>query len=115
MKENSNSKSYINCITNEDININKIKKDKIINIQNFRNEIKKNSKDKTFCSFLLFTLACGKRNQYYNIYINFRKKLISEEHLIRNHLNIYNLLRITKGKNYHKNNSYQFDNLINLL
>ena len=32
------------------------------------------------------------------MYENFRIKIISEEHLIKNHLNIYNLLKVTEKK-----------------
>ena len=42
-------------------------------------------------------------------------KIISEEHLIKNHLNIYNILRVTeKNRNFRKN-SYQLHELIKLV
>ena len=41
--------------------------------------------------------------------------MISEEHIIRNHLNIYNLLKITEKKRKNKINSYHLKDLINLI
>ena len=116
--ENNNSKSYNNCITSyENINVSKVLFDKNDNKdnQNIKNKNNKNSKNKTFCNFLLYKLTCGKKNSYYNVYIDFRKKMISEEHLIKNHLNIYNLLRATEKKRFHLRNSYKLNNLINLI
>ena len=42
-------------------------------------------------------------------------KIISEEHLIRNHLNIYNLIKISQRKKNLKRPSYQLKNLIKLV
>ena len=52
------------------------------------------NKTKNFFEFILLTLFCKKKYKWYNVYNNFRKKIISEEHLIKNHLNIYNLLEL---------------------
>ena len=38
----------------------------------------------------------------FEVYLNFRMKKISEEQLIRNHLNIYNLLRVNERNNSKK-------------
>ena len=65
--------------------------------------------------FILFKLTCESKDNCFKIYNNFRKKLISEEHLIRNHLNIYNLLRITERKRSSRRNSYQLNDLIKLI
>jgi hypothetical protein len=91
-----------------------------------RNKIKNLvlSKDNTlksyhssFFKFLLYKLSCDKTNKFYNAYHSFRIKIISEEHFIRSHLNIYNLLRISeKKRNKIKNRfSYQINDLINLI
>ena len=40
-----------------------------------------------------------KKKDFYNTYKKFRFKIISEEHMIRNDLNIYNLMKIKKRKN----------------
>ena len=55
-----------------------------------------------------------KKDNIEKIIRDFRLKIISEEHLIKNHLNIYNLLRVTKRKRSHKRNSYQLNDLIKL-
>jgi len=74
-------------------------------------------KNKTFLSYLYFKFTCGKNNKYYKIYEHFRIKIISEEHLIKNHLNIYNLLKVTESKrrNYKKKYSYKIIDLIRLV
>jgi len=41
--------------------------------------------------------------------------MISEEHLIKNHLDIYNLLRVTEKRRKHRKNSYELKELINLV
>jgi len=51
-----------------------------------------------FWQFILFKLSIGKKKKVFEIYHKFRIKLLSEEHLIRNHLNIYILLRLNKHK-----------------
>ena len=71
---------------------------------------------KKFLCFILFVFSCGKKNNYFKIYKEFRIKIISEEHLIKNHLKIYNLLRITKRKkNGARRNSYELKDLIGLV
>ena len=68
-----------------------------------------------FFYYLIFLITCRKKKQYFNFYREFRMKIISEEHLIRNHLNIYNLLRVTERKRNYKRNSYQLNELIKLI
>ena len=52
---------------------------------------------------------------FYKYYKDFRTKLISEEHIIRNHLNIYNLLKIAETKKNYKKNSYRLEDLMNIV
>ena len=70
---------------------------------------------KNFCKYILFKILCGKKYKWFEIYNNFRKKIISEEHLIKNYLNIYNLLK-GKGKTnrFRRNSYFLLDDLINL-
>ena len=97
------------CITNMNIikdeinnNIKKDKKDedkKDINKDNNKNNNNNNNGLKTnhsFWNYVLFKLSFEKKNNFFKINQNFRIKIISEEHLIRNHLNIYNLLRVSE-------------------
>ena len=57
-------------------------------------------KKKSFCAFFIYKITCKKRFNYYDLYRDFRASIISEEHLIRNHLNIYNLLKVTEKKGF---------------
>ena len=75
---------------------------------------KRNSTEKNFLYFFLNQVTCGKKFKAFNIYKHFRKKIISEEHLIRNHLNVYNLLRYTEKKRTRRN-SYQLKDLMKLI
>ena len=70
----------------------------------------------TFYKFLLYKLSCDRKNKYYNVYHNFRIKIISEEHFIRSHLNIYNLLKVNSKKSRNRRRfSYQIKDLLNLI
>ena len=51
----------------------------------------------------------------FKIYENLRKKILSEQHLIRNHLNIYTLLKVTKSKRLARKNNYHLNDLFELI
>ena len=77
-------------------------KKKLINDEN-QNKYKikkKYSKERkeNFIDFILFILACGKKNSNFGIYDKFRKTIISEECFIKNYLNIYNLITTIEKK-----------------
>jgi len=91
---------------------NKIDKDKNNDNNNNKTE---NYKEKNFWSFFCYKISKGKKNNSFRIYDSFRTKIISEEHLIRNYLNIYNLLKVTKKKLYSRRNTYLLKDLINLV
>jgi len=116
--ENNLSKTNNNmCITSTDninSNNNKIDANRIKNLNKFNNRAER-EKDKNFCSFLLFKCSFEKKENIFKVYNEFRIKMISEEHLIKNHLNIYNLLRVTERKRFHRKNSYQLNDVINLV
>ena len=80
-------------------------------------EIVKNSKSEinNFFNFLLHKFFCEKKYIYFKVYKDFRTKIISEEHLIKNHLNIYNLLRFAEEKPNFARNSYRLKDLIKLV
>ena len=99
----------------EHININKIKMENEINKENQRYSLIKKNKEKNFCNFLLYKISCHKTDNIFKIYHDFRIKMISEEHLIKNHLDIYNLLRVTEKRRKHRRNSYELKELINLI
>ena len=60
-----------------------------------------NEKNKKFhfCSFLIYKLTFYKKFKKYTIYTNFRKKIISEEQIIKNHIITYNLINATNLNN----------------
>jgi len=96
---------------NSSIDRNKIKNLVLNNDNTFK------SNKTSFYKFLLYKLSCDKKNNYYQVYHNFRIKIISEEHFIRSHLNIYNLLKVnTKKENRNKRRlSYRLNDLMNLI
>ena len=75
------------------------------------NTLEKNKKS-NFFGYIFYLITCKKKNSFYNIYNDFREKIISEEHLVRNHLNIYSLLRISKQSKFIRKNSYKINDLM---
>ena len=100
-EKNDKSQEILNKIINEE-------NQKCINFQ------RKNQKS-NFLGFILFKLSCDSKNCSFKVYKKFRTKIISEEHLIRNHLNIYNLIRLTEKKRNFKRYSYRLQDLIKLV
>ena len=49
-----------------------------------------------FWSYRWYKITCGKKNSYFKEYEDFRIKIISEENIIKNHLNILNLLKVNE-------------------
>ena len=68
-----------------------------------------------FIGYLVFKISFEKKNTHHKTFKDFRKKMLSEEHLMKNHLNIYNLLKAHMHKKNFKRNSYHLKDLINLL
>ena len=114
-----NETSYINnnlFASKEKVNISSEKLNYKVNDPKFENiETTKKLELTNFFYYLIFLITCRKKKQYFNFYREFRMKIISEEHLIRNHLNIYNLLRVTERKRSYRRNSYQLNDLIKLI
>ena len=65
-----------------------------------------------FWSFRLYKISCGKKNNYFKLYEDFRIRIISEEHIINNHIKVLNLIK-SSGINEANNNSYLLQDLIN--
>ena len=69
-----------------------------------------------FWKFIFFKLSIGKKKKAFEFYHEFRVKLLSEEHLIRNHLNIYMILRFHKNKmNNKRRYSFQLKDIIKIV
>ena len=114
-----NDTSYINnnlFASKDNINIISEKLNSKGNNNQFRDvETHKKLELTNFFYYLIFFITCRKKKQYFNFYREFRMKIISEEHLIRNHLNIYNLLKVTEKKRSYRRNSYQLNDLVELI
>ena len=114
-----NDTSYMNnklSVSKEKVNISSEKLNYKFNNKKFRYiDTTKKLELTNFFYYLIFLITCRKKKNYFNFYREFRMKIISEEHLIRNHLNIYNLLRVTERKRNYKRNSYQLNDLIKLV
>ena len=115
---NKNDNSRSKCISNnEEINnnFNLDSNIKITEDKKNKNKDNKLKEKKNFWSFLCFKISCGKQMEFFKIYEAFRMKIISEEHIIRNHLNIYNLLKVTERKRHIIRTSYHLKNLLQLV
>ncbi len=108
------SNSYLNKTSKSGYSNCNLKLDNDLNDKDYKNN-DKTKKDKNFFDFIKYILKCNKNDNYFYIYDNFRIKILSEEHLIRNHLNIYNLLKINDKKRNFRRNSYQLKDLIKLV
>ena len=108
-------------INNIDSNENEKSKRKLNELDNNSNlKVKENitfksKKKKFFLNYIFFKLTLEKKNSYFKMYENLRKRLLSEHHLIRNHLNIYTLLKVTKSKRLSRKHSYHFNDLFQLI
>ena len=60
--------------------------------ENENNHIHK--QDFTWFRYILYLIYCQKNDQKINYYETFRAKLISEENIIQNYLDIYKLLKV---------------------
>ena len=114
-----NETSYINnnlYASKENINISSEKLNYKFNSLKFRYiDTTKKLELTNFFYYLIFLITFRKKKKYFNFYREFRMKIISEEHLIRNHMNIYNLLRVTERKRNYRRNSYKLDDLVKLI
>jgi len=126
-KRTYNNKNFSILKSNDNI----MSKDEIFNISNQRldktydKDYKKKCKTmlpinpkrnkKTFSSFLLFKFSCRKKNIFFQKLEDFREKIISEEYLIKNYLNTYNLLRNAEKKPNFKRNRYHIYDLLILV
>ena len=104
---NNNETNEYNGKLNKLDNNSKIKINQIITFRANRKKI--------FLNYIFFKLSCEKKNSYFGIYENLRMKILSERHLIRNHLNIYTLLKVTKSKRLARKNSYRLNDLFELI
>ena len=70
-----------------------------IYIKRKQNEISNKPNEKqnfNWFSYIKYMVLCGKNNPKISFYEDFRTKLISEENIIQNYIDIYNLLDVNK-------------------
>ena len=118
----TNNKNIDVCFNNYEVTNNKNKNnksDKILKKKTTFNSndimISTNKEKLNFFTYFAYKLLCGKKYRYYKGFEEFRKRIISEEHLMKNHLNIYNLLKYSKKKKNYIRNSYHLKDLIKLI
>ena len=109
---NKNNSSYFNIK-------NKIKKEESCVLSKSELEklenLKRTKMEDNFLSYLIYKIPFNKKRYNFQIYENFRLKILSEEHIMRNHLNIYNLLKVTEKKRICIKANYELHTLINLI
>ena len=74
-----------------------------------------NNNQSTFLNYLYYMITFKKKKNFFGIYENSRIKIMSEEHLIRNHLNIYNILKVLEKKRHIRRYSYKIEDLVQML
>ena len=107
-KKNSNANNYTYIKekgNKDDSNI-------IIDKGNKHLDIIKKEK-KSFCNFLIYKMTCNKNNNYFKIYETFRTKVMSEENITKNNLNVYSLLKMSEKNGFELNNKYQLKDIFN--
>ena len=87
--ENVGSNRIIIREKDNHINYIKRKQNEISNIPNEKQNF-------NLFSFIKYMALCGKNNPKISYYVDFRAKLISEENIIQNYIDIYNLLEVNK-------------------
>ena len=71
------------------------------------------NKQISFNKFFINKITCSKKNKYFDIYENFRTKIMSEEHLLKNHFDVYSLLKICEINGYEIEHTYVLKDLMN--
>ena len=108
-----------NIITNNNLNSENEKTREEIdeNNQYISKDIHENQNDNhrkkfNFWNYFVYKICCGKKNSKLKVYEDFRMKIISEEQLIKNHLNIYNLLKDSEIAEINKKHRNELNDLI---
>ena len=81
----------------------------------YSNTFNKIKEKHNFWNFIIFKISCEKKYNVFRTYEQFRMKLMSEEHMIKNHLSVYKLLKYTKTKNHSKIKSLYLKDLYKLV
>ena len=115
INENDYTDQFINS-KNWDTQKSKEAENKVINTLNKNNENKKNDHYFNLCNYSFFIITCRKRKKKFDIYNKFRIKVLSEENLVKNYLNLHNLLKATENnEDSKKQDIYQIDDLLNMI
>ena len=77
-------------------------------------ELKENEdKIGTFIYYLFYKITCNKKNKSFQNYEKFRNKIMSEEHLLKNHLDVYSLLKMYNKNEIEFDKKYNFEDFMN--
>ena len=107
LKQNSNANNYAYIKEKGYKDDSKIITENIQQLDTIKN------KKKNFWNFLTQKIICNKKNYFY-IYNKIRTKIMSEENILKNHLNIYSLLKMSEKNGFELKNKFQLKDLINL-
>lgn len=64
------------------------------------NSLNEDKKKLSFCSYLIYKITCCPKSNIYYKYVKFRKNILSEEEMMKNHLNLYNLMKNNSGRTF---------------
>ena len=116
MNKNSNSNQEVNSLNNNayiNEDNNKFEDTQIVNSKDENYNKNENGKKRfNFWKYRLYRLTWGKKYNYFKLYEDFRIKMISEEHIINNHLSVCNLLKVNEINEFNKN-YFSLQDLIN--
>ena len=85
----------------------------IRNKENNENSNGNEEKIGNFIFYLYYKLTCNKKNKSFKNYSKFRTKIMSEEHLLKNHLDVYSLLKMCNKNEFELENKYNIKDLMN--
>jgi hypothetical protein len=92
----------------------KVQQLKISDLEKLEN-LGKTKMEHNFWSYLRYKSPCNKKKYNFTLYEYFRIKILSEEHLVRNHINTYNLLKVTEKKRIARQSGFHLKDLINII
>ena len=85
---------------------------KIVNSDNNGNKKIDIIEKKNFWNFLIKKITCEKKN-YYLIYDKLRTYIMSEENILKNHLDVYSLLKMSDKQQFELDKKFQLKELLN--
>ena len=113
INQNNNNNLEIFSDYHDGKTIKNSKEEKSIKNKNKPAQLNIRKLDFNFYDYINYKLKCGKNKLDLKIYNDFRTKIISEERIIKNYLNIYFLLKINQECFLDYKNMFKLEDLIN--